>query len=162
MTFDLHCSSSQVPRNVVCYIFRQQDPPTNYDARRFGPWEPVNILFVPEIPSKHTGSRHYKVCVMYVPTSQPILVNNNWMGYRQYSAARIKAVCCGPSQANYCPVGARTVSPCAHGGAVLFAGCLLAHNPQIFKTTHSSLNMMDPGNGQPLQYAADLLTGSIG
>lgn len=152
----------QAPQNIVCYIFRQQNPPLNYDPVRFGDWEPVNIALVPEIPSKHKGDKHYKVVVMYVPTSQPIMSPQNWMGYRQYSTARIKAVCCGPSQANMCPVGARTVAPCAHGTAVLFAGCCMANNPQVFKSTHSTLNMLDPGSGQPLQYPVDLLTGAIG
>lgn len=81
--------------------------------------------------------------------------------YRQYETARIKAVCCGPSTANYCPVGARTVSPCAHGGAVLFAGCVLANNPLLFNTTHRDLNIIDPGSGLPLQYAVDTVSGSI-
>ena len=74
---------------------------------------------------------------------------------------RIKAVCCGPSQANMCPVGARTVSPCSHGAASLFAGCVLAHNPGLFKTTHRDLNMLDPGSGLPMQYAEDVIAGSI-
>ena len=99
-----------MPQNITCYIFRQQNPPTNWDPVRFGPWEPVNVLFAPEIPSKHTALKQYKVLLMYVPTSQPI-VHNNWMGYRQYATARIKAICCGPSQANCCPVGARTAVP---------------------------------------------------
>ena len=150
----------QVPQRIPCYIFQQDNPPANYDPVRFGPWEPVNVLLVPEIPSKHTGSKQYSVVVMYVPTSQPI-VHHNWMGYRQYETARIKAVCCGRSQANSCPVGARTVSPCAHGGTTLFAGCCLANNPGLFKSTHSTLNMLDPGSGLPLQYAVDLLAGAF-
>ena len=119
------------------------------------------MLLVPEIPSKNKGDRENRVVIMYVPTSQPI-VNHNWMGYRQYSTARLKAVCCGPSQANHCPVGARTAAPCSHGGASLYAGCCLANNPQLFKSTHKTVNMMDPGSGLPQQYAVDLLTGSIG
>ena len=150
-----------MPQNVPCYIFDQHNPPVNYDPARFGPWEPVRVLMVPEIPSKHTGNKQYKVVIMYVPTSMPIVVNN-WMGYRQYETIRIKAVCCGPSQANCCPVGDRTASPCSHGGACLFAGCCLAHNPQLYKSTHSTLNMMDPGTGLPVQYHVDLLAGSIG
>ena len=150
-----------MPQNIPCYIFTQQNPPTNWDPVRFGPWEPVNVLYAPEIPSKHTAAKEYRVCLMYVPTSQPI-VFNNWMGYRQYSTARIKAICCGPSQANSCPVGARTAAPCAHGATVLFAGCCLPHNPQLFRSTHSTSNIMDPGSGLPLQYGVDLLAGSIG
>ena len=115
---------------------------------------------MPEIPSKHKGDREYKVVIMYVPTSQPIL-RYNWMGFRQYQVARLKAVCCGPSNANCCPVGARTVAPCSHGAACLFAGCVLSNNPQMFKSTHKEVNMMDPGSGLPLQYAADLLAGCI-
>ena len=151
----------QVPQNVPCYIFRQHNPPIHYDPVRFGPWEPVNVLFVPEIPSKNRGDRQYKVVIMYVPTSQPILLYN-WMGYRQFETARIKAVCCGPSQANCCPVGSRTVAPCSHGVVCLFSGCCLPNNPQLFSTTHKTLNMMDPGSGLPLQFAVDLLAGSIG
>ena len=74
---------------------------------------------------------------------------------------RIKAVCCGPSTANYCPVGARTVSPCSHGAAALFGGCVLANNPGLFKTTHRNVNVIDPGSGLPLQYAVDTIAGSI-
>ena len=96
---------------------------------------------------------------MYVPEGQPVV--HNWMGYRQVEAARIKAVCCGPSRANNCPVGARTVAPCAHGGAVLYAGCVLANNPQLFRTTHKRVNMVDPGSGLPLQYALDTVAGSV-
>ena len=81
------------------------------------------------------------------------------MGYRQQSTARIKAVCCGKSQGNSCPVGARTVSPCSHGATVLFAGCCVATNPQLFTSTHSTLNMLDPGSGLPLGYAVDIFDG---
>ena len=145
---------------MTCYIFRQQNPPTNWDPARFGQWQPCNVLLTPEIPSKHTASREYKVLLMYIPTSMPI-VFHNWMGYRQYDANRIKAVCCGPSQANMCPVGARTVAPCSHGATILFAGCVLPHNPQQFRSTHSNVNIIDPGNGLPLQYGVDLHAGSI-
>ena len=150
-----------MPQNIPAYIFRQQNPPINWDPVRFGPWEPANVLYAPEIPSKHTASREYRVCLMYVPTSQPI-VFQNWMGFRQYSTARMKAFCCGPSQANGCPVGARTVAPCSHGATVLFAGCCLPHNPQLFRSTHSTTNIMDPGSGLPLQYGVDLIAGSKG
>ena len=149
----------QAPVNIPCYIFQQLLPPTNYDPNRFGPWEPVNIMLVPEIPSKHKSDREYKVVIMYVPTSQPLVYS--WMGYRQYDTARIKAVCCGPSTANGCPVGARTVAPCSHGAAVLLAGCCISNNPQLYKSTHKEVNIMDPGSGLPLQYAADLLAGTI-
>ena len=71
----------QGPQRVPCYIFRQINPPINYDPQRFGPWEPANVLLVPEIPSKHTASRQYRVAIMYIPTSQPF-VQHNWMGYR--------------------------------------------------------------------------------
>jgi hypothetical protein len=37
-------------------------------------------MLVPEIPSKHTAAKEYKVLIMYVPTSMP--VQHNWMGYR--------------------------------------------------------------------------------
>ena len=67
-----------MPQNITCYIFRQQNPPTNWDPVRFGPWEPVNVLFAPEIPSKHTASKQYKVLLMYVPTSQPIVTTTGW------------------------------------------------------------------------------------
>ena len=150
-----------MPQNIPCYIFEQQNPPRNYDPVRFGPWECCQVLLVPEIPSKNRGSREYKVVVLYVPTSQPV-VHPNWMGYRQPAATRIKAVCCGPSRANCCPVGARTVAPCSHGAATLFAGCCLSWNPQLFSTTHSTMNLMDPGSGLPVTYSRDLLTGSIG
>ena len=150
-----------MPQNVPCYIFRQDNPPVNYDVVRFGPWEPCNVLLVPELPSKHTARRKYKVVIMYVPTSLP-LRNNSWMGYRQASTARIKAICCGPSRANYCPVGARTVSPCSHSTTCLFIGCCLAVNPQLFRTTHTPLNMVDPGSSLPIQHGVDLFAGSIG
>ena len=84
------------------------------------------------------------------------------MIHRQYETMRIKAVCCGPSTANYCPVGARTVSPCAHGGAALFAGCVLPHQPHLFNSTHTTLNMVDPGSGLPMQYAVDTVAGTRG
>ena len=83
------------------------------------------------------------------------------MSCRHYEASRIKAICCGPSVANNCPVGARTVSPCAHGAAVLNAACVIANNPQHFRTTHKNANMVDPGSGLPLQYAVDTIDGSI-
>ena len=150
----------QVPQNIPCYVFDQVNPPGNYDPGRFGPWEPSRILLIPEIPSKNRGTREYKIVLLYVPTSQP-LIYPNWMGYRQPGAQRIKAVCCGPSQANCCPVGARTASPCAHGAACLYAGCCLASNPQMFVSTHSNLNLMDPGSGLPAAYVGDLLAGTI-
>ena len=71
----------QLPQDIPCYIFQQNHPPANYDPQRFGPWEPVWVLFVPGIPSKHVSRRTYKVLVMYVPTSTPV-VQHNWMGYR--------------------------------------------------------------------------------
>jgi len=52
-----HQQASQVPQNIPCYIFDQQNPPRNYDPVRFGPWESCQVLFVPEIPSKNRGSR---------------------------------------------------------------------------------------------------------
>ena len=97
---------------------------------------------------------------MYVPTSLPNI--HNWMGYRQPHTARIKFICCGPSKNNYCPVGARTVAPCAHGAFILYSGCFLANNPQAFKSTHKSVNIVDPGLGLPSQYDADLMAGSRG
>ena len=97
---------------------------------------------------------------MYVPTTVPV-VNHNWMGYREIPTSRIKAICCGPSTANYCPVGARTVSPCSHSATCLYVGCYLAANPQQFRTTHSSLNMIDPGSKLPMQHGVDLHAGSI-
>ena len=150
----------QVPQNIPCYIFEQLNPPGNYDPVRFGPWEGVWILLVPELPSKHRGGKEYKVVIMYVPTSRPVM--HNWMGYREPSTSRIKAVCCGPSRHDSCPVGARTVSPCSHGATVLYAGCYLASNPQQFVSTHSRVNMLDPGSGLPVQYTQDLLTGFKG
>ena len=69
-----------MPQRIPCYIFRQNNPPGNYDPLRFGQWEPVNVMLVPEIPSKHTAAKEYKVLIMYVPTSMP--VQHNWMGYR--------------------------------------------------------------------------------
>ena len=90
-------------QDIPCYILRQENPPTNYDPSRFGPWEPVNVLMVPELPSKHKGARQYTVVIMYVPTPTPVVLHN-WMGYRQNNTARIKAVCCGKSQGNSCPV----------------------------------------------------------
>ena len=147
-----------MPQYIPCYIFRQEQPPLNYDQARFGPWQPVTVMLVPEIQSKHKRSTQYKVVVMYVPTSTPI-VHHNWMGYRDHESSRIKAVCCGKSAANSCPVGARTVSPCSHGAFALFAACCVATNPQLFNSTHTTLNMLDPGNGLPLAYAADLFAG---
>ena len=158
---NFHQLASQVPRNVPCYIFRQVNPPINYDPVRFGPWEPVNILLLPELPSKHTASKEYKIALMYVPTSLPIRGNNNWMGYRQYSAARIKMICCGPSTARCCPVGARTVSPCSHSATCLYIGCCLAADPNQYRSTHSTLNMLDPGSRLPMQHHVDLIAGSI-
>ena len=116
---------------------------------------------VPEINSKHKGDKEYKVCIMYVPTSTPN-VQHNWMGFRQPEAQRIKAICCGPSKANSCPVGSRTVSPCEHGGYALFAGCCMAYQPQLFKTTHRNVNMLDAGSGLPIDYSIDLMTGYLG
>ena len=149
-----------MPQDIPCYIFHQQNPPTNYDPIRFGDWEPSNLMLVPEIPSRHQSAVEYKVAILYVPTSQP-LVHNSWMGYRTEGCARIKAVCCGPSKASGCPVGARTVAPCSHGTTVLLAGCILSNNPALYKSTHREVNMIDPGSGMPLQYAVDLLRGSI-
>ena len=83
------------------------------------------------------------------------------MGYRQASTARIKAVCCGPSRANACPVGARTVAPCAHGTSILFAGCCLSNNQNLFKSTHRAVNIVDPGSGLPAQYSVDIIAGSM-
>ena len=137
----------QVPGVIPCFIFQQVNPPTNYDVQRFGPWEPVNVLLVPEIPSKHKGAQEYKVVIMYVPTSQPLL--HNWMGYRQPSTARIKAVCCGPSKANCCPIGARTVAPCAHSASCLLAGCIISADPTKYNSTHKEVNLMDPGTRLP-------------
>ena len=146
-----------MPQNIPGYIFRQNQAPVNYDAERFGPWEPVNILLVPELPSKHHGGKEYKVVLMYVPSSLP--VQNNWMGYRG-NASRLKAICCGPSKSNACPAGARTVSPCAHSATVLFYGCCLMNSPHLFKSTHSTVNIVDPGSRLPLQYEIDIMTGS--
>ena len=145
---------------MTCYIFRQDNPPTNWDQNRFGDWEPANIMLVTDIPSKHSSNKKYKVLLMYVPTSLP--VQHDWMGYRQPATRRIKAICCGPSQGNACPVGARTVAPCSHGTTVLFAGCCQAYDPQAFRTTHRNVNIIDPGNRLPLQYGADLVAGTIG
>ena len=149
-----------MPQNIPAYIFSQQDPPENYDPNRFGPWEPVDIMLIPEIPSKHVSGREYKVVIMYVPTSTPI-VNYNWMGYRHVASSRIKAVCCGPSKNNMCPVGARTVAPCAHGTTALFYGCTLSAFPHLFKSTHSTVNIVDPGSKLPAQYNIDIITGNF-
>ena len=136
------------------------EAPGNYDPARFGPWESSRILLVPDIHSKHKSRTFYKVAIMYVPTTLP--VQHNWMGYRQpQTTGRIKAVCCGPSLANYCPVGSRTVAPCAHGATILFAGCCVAANPLLYKSTHTTMNIMDPGRGLPVDYARDLLTNTI-
>ena len=150
----------QVPQYIPAYLTSQLNAPGNYDVGAYGQWQSANILMIPEIPSKNRGSREYKVVVCYIPTSTAVVLHN-WMGYRQPAARRIKAVCCGPSQANCCPVGARTVAPCAHGAAILYAGCCLAYNPQSFASTHSTLNLMDPGSGLPTHYAGDLLRGNI-
>ena len=118
-------------------------------------------MLVPEINRRNKGDKEYKVALMYVPTSSPQAVHN-WMGYRFPNQQRIKAICCGPSKANGCPVGSRTVSPCAHGAFALFAGSCMAFNPLLFKTTHKSGNYLDPGFGLPIDYVNDLMIDYFG
>ena len=54
---------------------------------------------------------------------------------------------CGPSSASLdcCPVGARTVGPCAHVAACLLVGSILPGNPAAYRPSHRTQNLLDPG-----------------
>ena len=59
----------------------------------------------------------------------------------------------GPGDiAGACPLGSRLISPCSHVMAVLFLGCLLSHDPQAFKSKHTTMNLIDRGNKLPQQH----------
>ena len=75
------------------------------------------------------SQKQYKVIIIYKAVDQPtnLLRANHWLGYPGESG-RILAVCCGPSEEQECPVGARTTGPCAHAVAALMASCVLPNN----------------------------------
>ena len=66
----------------------------------------------------------------------------------------------GPGDiATACPLGSRLVCPCGHVMAAVVHGCVHSHDPNAFKTQHTTLNVMDRGNGLPLQHAQDVRSG---
>ena len=72
-------------------MFCFDQPPINWDQNV--PWEPVNIMLVPNIPGRHKCDIRHKVMIAY--TTGPAAFNN--MGYRFPSQARIKAMACDKS-----------------------------------------------------------------
>ena len=57
------------------------------------PWEPVNVLLVPNIPSRHKSGTRHSVVLAYTPGPAA----HNIMGRRFPIQARIKAVICDRS-----------------------------------------------------------------
>ena len=102
-----------------------------------------------------------QVAIAYVPTDR-LQQHGHWMGYRDPAVRRILMVCCGPSVAIACPVGARTVCPCAHGVFCLFAGCVAPTNPAAWHSTHGSSNYMVPWSEMPDQFNLDIQAGTRG
>ena len=141
--------------------------------------------------SRHQANIKHKVVLQYVPVSmalaQPI---QNRMQYLDYTTpaphqpcpemVRIKvlcailaasftlndsqAICCDKTGVRTaCPVGSRTVGPCAHSCAVLMAGCYYAQGGAAnFRSNHRAFNLLDPGLPIDDQYHLDIQQGILG
>ena len=83
------------------------------------------------------------------------------MGYRDPAVRRILMVCCGPSAANACPVGARTICPCSHSVFCLMVGCVAPTHPAAWHSTHGSSNYTVPWSELP-QFNLDIQAGLLG
>ena len=104
----------------------------------------------------------------YVPTTAGVPAFNR-MGYRlrpeaadPHKIQRIKAICCGRSNAGQCPAGSRVVSPCSHGATVMMAGSVLAHGMKQFKTSHRKRTLLEPQRGYPLSINTIVMNSHFG
>ena len=146
---------------MEAFTFSQDVEPPGWNPALYGHAEwPMTVLLVDRLPSAHRSQANYKVAILYRPTNLPsAYIPNNWLGYPGESG-HIKAVCCGPSDDHGCIVGAR-IEPCAHGATALKLGCVIPLQQNSFRSTHRDLNIVDPGNRLPLEYARDLYAGAV-
>ena len=54
-----HVQAQQEPTHETCYITRQDTRPTNWLDHEYGPWEPMNILFYPKVPSRNRSGMKF-------------------------------------------------------------------------------------------------------
>ena len=162
----LHCTF-QVPADWECFITQQRVRPPGWNDQQFGRFEPCDILTAHKVPSRNHSGTNYNVAILYVPqelstelTEDNMSGNVNWMGYPR-EAGRYRFICCGPSTGynSCCPVGSRTVGPCAHGQSIVVAGSVFSHNPGAYQTRHLPVNILDPGNGLPMAAAIEMISG---
>lgn len=164
-TYHLDCEGGLRNRRVRGYVFNQIQPPAMFYGTWHGnaaphqnmPWEPVRILIVPDILSRHQAGTKYCAVIAYVPMH--LNVQHQTPGRTSANTHRIKMWACGPRTGNGCPIGTRTVSPCSHATTALYAGCVVAHNPAIHKTTHRRIAAMDPGTSLPIQHSTEIVSG---
>ena len=155
--------------NLEAWVFDQYQQPGNWQLpagwhgvaggvpQGLG-WENVRLLLV-KIPSRHRSQTEYSVVIAYVPANRAVRHQDPTL--HAGPSHHIKMWCCGPRTKGHCPVGARTVKPCTHVLAVLYAGCVLAHNPNMWHSTNHDSVVLHPGTTMPQQYSGDLLAGHI-
>ena len=159
-----HQLREQPLQDLPCSTFDQVQPPLGW----IGPWQPIRIMRISDIPSRFTNAGRHCVIIAYVPDHVPADPNQNlpalpgWhlqypgLGYCSQELQRIIMFCCGPRACvrHICPIGARTVVPCGHTLFCVYAAGLLSHDPGAFVTTHQRVNYIDVAN--PIDFNEEL------
>ena len=136
--------------NPVGYLWEENHPiqgPPGWDPQLYWPWEDVNMLLT-FVPSRMRSAPDRAVLLMYKSTQQPPPIANP-LGLRPVSLQHLMCYCCGPSQANACPLGERLVGCCAHCATALAFTAVLPANLGAFPTTHRGTCLLDRRN--PIQ-----------
>ena len=86
----------QPPIFLQGWVFHQSQMPPGWNAQEYGPWEPVSILTIPNIPSRyHSGTvNDHTDIIAYVPNNIPQV--HPTRGYRSANLQKIKMLLCGP------------------------------------------------------------------
>ena len=137
--------------------------PPGWNAQEYGPWEPVSILTIPNIPSRyHSGTvNDHTAIIAYVPSNIPQV--HPTRGYRSANLQKIKMLLCGPRKNGKCKSGARLSPPCVHNHTAVYLAGVLAYNPGAHRSTFRCLHTIDAGtNVRPAGYTMEILQGIIG
>ena len=127
------------------------------------PW-PVGgyrILTIPGIPSRYSAASTHTVVLAYIPTSRAVVQPS--VGYKSQELQRIGMFICGPRitgpVAGRCRIGARVSTPCAHVITGIYAAGVVAHQPQLFRSTWRSHHYLDCAVNRPMSWSTDMVTG---
>ena len=147
---DFHQQASDPLQDTICYFFDIHVRPQGWNDQLHGTFVPHRILKIPRIHSSHSSTNQYDVIIGFVPLSDPSFQarSPNRFNFVDHNLANsLIGWCCGPSNDQKCPVGARQAGCCSHVSFSLLMGLCTAHDPNIWKNKHQFINAIDINRG---------------